>query len=81
MRKYCLGAFLLDIDRPEKVIGRLPEPLLVPVEEERTGYLPNVVYTCGGLVHNGNLILPYAISDYATRFAHVDLAQLLAAMV
>lgn len=80
MRKYCLGAFLLDIDDPSKVLGRLSEPLVVPSEEERTGYLPNIVYTCGAIAHNGNLVLPYGISDYATRFAHIPIREVLAAM-
>ena len=52
MRKYCIGAFLLDRDDPSKVIGRLREPLLKPNENEREGYVPNVVYTCGALLHN-----------------------------
>ena len=81
IRQYCLGAFLLDLERPNKVLGRLKEPLLVPLEDERTGYLPNVVYTCGALVHNGVLVLPYGICDHATRFASVDLKSLLSAMV
>lgn len=80
MRKYCLGAFLLDLEDPGKVIGRLRAPLLAPNEQEREGYVPNVVYTCGALVHNGTLILPYAMSDSATSFATVPLADLLAAM-
>lgn len=81
MRKYCLGAFLLDIKDPGRVIGRLRMPLLSPNELEREGYVPNVVYTCGALVHRGVLILPYAMSDSATNFATVPLADLLAAMV
>jgi predicted GH43/DUF377 family glycosyl hydrolase len=80
MRKYCLGAFLLDRNDPGKVIGRLRAPLLSPNELEREGYVPNVVYTCGALVHRGVLILPYAMSDSATSFATVPLAGLLAAM-
>jgi len=80
MRKYCIGAFLLDRDDPSKVIGRLAEPLLRPVENEREGYVPNVVYSCGSLVHNGMLVLPYAMSDYASRIAMVDVKELLAAM-
>ncbi len=80
MRKYCLGAFLLDLDDPGQVIGRLRTPLLSPNELEREGYVPNVVYTCGALVHRGVLILPYAMSDSATSFATVPLADLLAAM-
>jgi predicted GH43/DUF377 family glycosyl hydrolase len=80
MRKYCLGAFLLDRDDPTRVIGRLREPLLSPNEAEREGYVPNVVYTCGALVHGGELVIPYAMSDWATSFATVPLEELLAAM-
>ncbi len=77
MRKYSIGALLLDLDDPRKVIGRMAEPLLGPDENEREGYVPNVVYTCGALVHAGRLILPYAMSDYATGFATVELNALL----
>jgi predicted GH43/DUF377 family glycosyl hydrolase len=80
MRKYCIGAFLLDRDDPSKVIGRLREPLLKPNENEREGYVPNVVYTCGALLHNGELIIPYGLADQATGFATVPLAEVLAAM-
>jgi predicted GH43/DUF377 family glycosyl hydrolase len=80
MRKYCIGAFLLDLDDPTKVIGRLPEPLIKPNARERDGYVPNVVYSCGSLVHNGQLVIPYGISDYATTFATLPLEQVLAAM-
>ncbi len=80
VRKYCIGAFLLDRDDPAKVIGRLREPLLTPVQEEREGYVPNVVYTCGAILHRGELIIPYGMADYATRFATVPLAEVLAAM-
>jgi predicted GH43/DUF377 family glycosyl hydrolase len=80
MRKYCLGAFLLDLKDPTRVIGRLTEPLLAPNEAEREGYVPNVVYTCGALVHGNELIIPYAMSDSATSFATVPLDELLAAM-
>ena len=80
MRKYSIGAFLLDRDNPSKVIGRLREPLLKPNQNEREGYVPNVVYTCGALLHNGELIIPYGLADYATGFATVPLAQVLAAM-
>ena len=80
MRKYCIGAFLLDRDDPAKVIGRLPEPLIKPNAHERDGYVPNVVYSCGSLVHGGNLIVPFGISDYATTFATIPLEQVLAAM-
>jgi predicted GH43/DUF377 family glycosyl hydrolase len=80
MRKYCIGAFLLDRDDPAKVIGRLREPLLQPNRNERKGYVPNVVYTCGALLHNGELIIPYGLADHATGFATVPLAEVLAAM-
>jgi predicted GH43/DUF377 family glycosyl hydrolase len=80
MRKYCIGAFLLDRDDPGKVIGRLREPLLKPNQNEREGYVPNVVYTCGALLHRGELIIPYGLADHATGFATVPLAEVLAAM-
>lgn len=80
MRKYCIGAFLLDRDDPAKVIGRLPEPLIKPNTRERDGYVPNVVYSCGSLVHGKQLVIPYGISDYATTFATLPLEQVLAAM-
>jgi predicted GH43/DUF377 family glycosyl hydrolase len=80
MRKYSIGAFLLDLHDPSKVIGRLPRPLLCPDETEREGYVPNVVYSCGALVHNGLLILPYAMSDSASSFATIPLADVLGAM-
>jgi predicted GH43/DUF377 family glycosyl hydrolase len=80
LRKYCIGAFLLDRDDPSKVIGRLREPLLKPNQNEREGYVPNVVYTCGALLHNGELIIPYGLADHATGFATVPVAEVLAAM-
>ena len=80
MRKYCIGAFLLDLDDPSHVIGRLREPLLCPNESEREGYVPNVVYTCGSLLHGRELIVPYAMSDSASSFAKVSLDELLAAL-
>src|SRR4029077_7114906 len=80
MRKYCIGAFLLDRDDPSKVIGRLRKPLLKPNLSEREGYVPNVVYTCGALVHNSELIIPYGLADHATGFATVRLDELLEAM-
>ncbi len=80
MRKYCIGAFLLDRDDPSKVIGRLREPLLKPNANEREGYVPNVVYTCGALLHDGVLIIPYGLADHATGFATVPLADVLSAM-
>ncbi len=80
MRKYCIGAILLDLRDPTRVIGRLREPLLAPEGGEREGYVPNVVYSCGSLLHGGRLILPYAMSDRVTAVASVDLADLLAAL-
>lgn len=80
MRKYCIGAILLDRDNPNHVIGRLREPLLRPAADEREGYVPNVVYSCGGLVHQGLLILPYAVSDTASRFATIPVNDVVAAM-
>jgi predicted GH43/DUF377 family glycosyl hydrolase len=80
LRKYSIGAFLLDRDDPSRLIGRLKQPLLTPNENEREGYVPNVVYSCGAVVHNGELILPYAMSDYATTFGTIPLNRLLSAM-
>ena len=80
MRKYCIGAFMLDLNDPTKVIGRLREPLLTPAEHEREGYVPNVVYSCGALLHEGQVILPYAMADYATSFATIGVNDILDAM-
>ena len=80
MRRYVLGAVLLDKDNPATVIGRLSAPLLEPDSAEREGYVPNVVYSCGAQVHNGELILPYAVSDRACGFAIVSVAEILRAM-
>ncbi|MBD3241248.1 MAG: glycosidase [Chitinivibrionales bacterium] len=80
MRKYCMGAFLLDKKDPSRVIGRLSKPLLKPNENEREGYVPNVVYTCGALVHNRHLVLPYAMSDYASGFCVIPVNEILGAM-
>ena len=78
MRHYVIGATLLDLDDPTKLIGRLEKPLLIAADDERSGYVPNVVYSCGGLVHNRILVIPYGISDAATGFATVSLDDLLA---
>lgn len=80
LRKYCIGAALLDLNDPTRVIGRLPEPLLSAEGNEREGYVPNVVYSCGSLLHGRELILPYAISDEISVVASVSLDDLLAAM-
>ena len=63
MRTYTIGAILLDLKDPLKIIGEIREPILVPKENERNGYVPNVVYSCGGIIHNNYLVLPYAASD------------------
>jgi predicted GH43/DUF377 family glycosyl hydrolase len=80
MRKYCIGAVLLDLDDPTRVIGRLREPLLCPVGMEREGYVPNVVYSCGSLIHGGQLVLPYAMSDKATAIVSLPVDGLLHAL-
>jgi predicted GH43/DUF377 family glycosyl hydrolase len=80
IRKYSIGAYLLDRDDPSRVVGRLSEPLLTPDANEREGYVPNVVYSCGAAIHNGQLIVPYAMADFATTFATVPLQQVLDAM-
>lgn len=77
MRQYSLGAILLDLDDPTKMIGRLQEPLLVPNSKEREGYVPNVVYSCGSIIHNGKLIVPYAMSDTSSTCMWVDLEELI----
>jgi predicted GH43/DUF377 family glycosyl hydrolase len=81
MRTYCIGAMLLDLDDPLKVIGVLDEPLITPTEKERDGYVPNVVYTCGAMIHNGDVYIPFATSDTTTRFAAVSLDRLLERLV
>lgn len=78
LRQYSIGAILLDRDEPTRVIGSLRDPLLEPNEDEREGYVPNVVYSCGSLIVGGRLILPYGISDCGAGIATVDLAELLA---
>jgi predicted GH43/DUF377 family glycosyl hydrolase len=77
MRSYCIGAMLLDLNDPLKVIGCLDEPLITPTERERDGYVPNVAYSCGAMIHNGRLYLPFATSDMTTRIAEVSLDSLL----
>jgi len=77
MREYNLGASLFDLQNPEKETGRLKSPLIIPNTEEREGYVPNVVYSCGSMIHNGDLIIPFAMSDYASTYATVNLRELL----
>ncbi|HEV7868992.1 MAG TPA: glycoside hydrolase family 130 protein, partial [Chthoniobacteraceae bacterium] len=80
MRKYCIGAMLLDLEDPSRIIAELEEPLLQPGGNEREGYVPNVVYTCGALLHRGRLILPFGMSDVATTMVSIELNELLAAL-
>ncbi|MBE1491515.1 glycoside hydrolase family 130 protein [Plantactinospora soyae] len=80
MRRYAIGALLLDLHRPDRVIAELPGVLLAPDDTEQDGYVPNVVYSCGGLVHAGTLWLPYGVNDARVRFACVPLATVMAAM-
>lgn len=80
MRKYSIGAMLLDLADPSKILGELEEPLLRPEGTERDGYVPNVVYTCGALLHRGRLILPYGVNDTAATIVNVELNALLAAL-
>ncbi len=80
MRRYCIGAMLLDRDDPARILARLREPLLVPDEEDRDGCVPNVVYSCGAMLHGDRLILPYGVSDTATRIASLSVAELLRRM-
>ncbi len=81
MRKYCLGITLLDLNNPAKVICHLDEPLLIPNDEEREGYVPNVVYSCGAIIHNNELIIPYAMSDSLSSFISVSLDVLFAKLL
>ena len=80
MRTYNIGALLLDIDQPSKIIGRLREPLLSPSHDERDGYVPNVLYSCGALLHAGTLVIPYGIGDSAIGVATVPVDELLTAL-
>lgn len=76
MREYCIGIILLDIENPTKIIGNMIEPLIVCNQEEREGYVPNVVYSCGLIVHNDNLVIPYAMSDTCSGIATISLSEL-----
>ncbi len=80
MRKYSIGAALLDKKNPAKVLARTTEPLVKPEPSQREGYVPNVVYTCGAMRHNGNIILPYAVSDTFCNFATISIPDLLSVM-
>jgi predicted GH43/DUF377 family glycosyl hydrolase len=80
MREYSIGAMLLDLDDPSRVIARLKQPLLSPHEQEREGYVPNVVYSCGALIHDNELLIPYAMSDISTGMASVNVQELINCM-
>ncbi|RRN78123.1 glycosidase, partial [Pseudoxanthomonas sp. SGD-10] len=77
MRRYCLSVSLLDLNDPTIEIGRLKEPILIANKDEREGYVPNVVYSCGSIINNGELIVPYGLSDYSTSFFTVNMNALL----
>ncbi len=77
MREYSLGASLYELENPEKVIGRLTTPLMVPDENEREGYVPNVIYSCGSMIHNDELVIPYAMSDHSSTYATVNLKEIM----
>lgn len=80
MRTYSIGAILLDLEDPTKVIGKLQEPLLRAFKQERVGYVPNVVYTCGAVIHNDQLVIPYSMSDIQPAIARIEVDELLSAM-
>jgi predicted GH43/DUF377 family glycosyl hydrolase len=80
MRQYCIGAILLDLENPAKLIARLEDPLLAPHEEEREGYVPNVVYTCGATIHNNELVIPYSMADIMSGIATVGVSELINCM-
>ncbi|MFC1552040.1 glycoside hydrolase family 130 protein [Candidatus Latescibacterota bacterium] len=80
MRQYCIGAMLLDLENPKKIIARLEGPLLAPQKEEREGYVPNVVYTCGAIIHNNELVIPYAMSDIKCGVASIGVRDLISSM-
>jgi len=80
LREYSLSAILLDLHDPSRVIGNLPEPLLIPNKAERDGYVPNVLYSCGALRHGDTLLIPYGFSDIGTAFATVSIRELISAL-
>lgn len=76
MRQYCIGITLLDIEDPDKVINNMIEPLIIPTGDEREGYVPNVVYSCGAIIHSDNLIIPYAMSDTCSGIITLSVSEL-----
>ena len=81
MRQYSIGAVLLDKTNPHKILGRLQKPLISPADENRAGYVPNVVYTCGALVNGRLLFLPYGVADSSVAFCDVEIDSLLSDMI
>jgi predicted GH43/DUF377 family glycosyl hydrolase len=81
MRTYSIGAMLLDLEEPTRIVGQLSEPLLSPAHDEQDGYVPNVVYSCGALLHADTLVVPYGIGDSSIGVATVPLDQLLASLI
>ena len=81
MRTYSLGIELLDLDDPTRIISRIDEPILVPNAHEREGYVPNVVYSCGALIHQDELIIPYASGDQRCGIATLRVPQLMARLI
>ena len=77
IRKYSIGAVLLDKEDPSRVLARSREPLVRPEPSEREGYVPNVVYTCGAMRHSDQIVLPYAVSDTFSKFATIKIAALM----
>lgn len=80
MRTYAIGAMLLDLDNPQKIIGHLREPIITPGENDREGYVPNVVYTCGAIRHGDSLFIPYGVADSSIAFGFMPVSSLLAQM-
>ena len=80
MRKYSIGAALLDKNDPSKVLARSKEPLLAAADQDREGYVPNVVYTCGAIRHGSKLFIPYGVADSSVAFAFVPIKSLIEQM-
>ncbi|MBW8003991.1 MAG: glycosidase, partial [Planctomycetes bacterium] len=80
VRRYCMGAILLDLVNPSRVIGTLRTPLICPEEGGRNGYVPNVIYSCGALIHQDRLIIPYAVSDTSSKIFAVNHDELIGSM-
>lgn len=77
MRTYCISASLLDLEDPSRVIGSLDEPILSHREDERDGYVPTVVYSCGSMVHGDDLVVPFGVADQSIGIAVVSMEELL----